>query len=458
LYSYLTNPNAQVSASLLVYGNKRKHYRIISIPYNINGAVSEIFTDLPDFDKAKYRLVEYDNSSKEWTEYPDFNTIARGRGYFIIMNSDISAVKLKMGSQKSETNNRSSLATMYDLVLQPGWNLIGNPYPVAIDWNDVLTLNSNPTGVAGELKVWGGSADEGSYSNLANGELAAYQGAFVLHSGSSAVTLNVPFLGQTSPGGRIHQEAFTKNLADQKWRLPLELRQGENEYLLGGLGMHPEADASIDRFDDFNAPAFGEPFEINFTHPEHKWGDFARDIVPTSSNHVWRFTVKSGETENSELNWDNTGFGDNDIELYLYDVRRNTIVDMREDAKYKFSSAQSKEFKIYYGHDLRERIGPDEIAVDKPYPNPFTSKEGVKIIVGLPDNLVTSYAVEMTIRNSVGLEVHNQKNNLSPGLHTLTWTGRKAENELQPSGFYFYTIKVGAQSFTGKVILTNQND
>jgi hypothetical protein len=439
-YTQINAPYNFPSNVLASYGDKILNYHMITFPYEpSDNAVTTIFNELNTRTaKTDYRLFRYEAGA--YQEYPgSFNTFDRGRGYFMIIKDPIS---LDLGTNTAPQNNRASLE---QISLQQGWNLIGNPYPVTINWSNVKTLN----GFSADAKIWNGT------TFAVAGDILPFQGAFVF--ANSAVTLTIPFKGQTASGGRT-EAVFNTDLNASAWKLNIDVQQGAIKNQLNGFGMHPEASQETDDFDDYHPPHFSDFAELQFPHPKHMLGSFAQDIVPTKNEYVWRFNAEMSTNDRSELMWDNTNMVYNDIELYLYDVRTHAIINMREENNYSFLPGQSKEFKIYYGQDVFERIGPDEITVDEPYPNPFSVKTPVNFVLGLPDNLVASYPVEMIIHNSVGIPVHAQAEALAPGLHTLTWTAHKSNNEMLPAGFYFYTIKIGARNFTGKVILTNQND
>ncbi len=90
-----------------------------------------------------------------------------------------------------------------------GWNLIGNPYPSAIDWNAVVGWTK--TNVANSVYVWNGTL----------GQYATYVNGLANNGGSQYVPMGQGFFVQALPGGgsismnnnvRVHSAvAFMKN-------------------------------------------------------------------------------------------------------------------------------------------------------------------------------------------------------------------------------------------------------
>lgn len=444
LFARMVDPDAKVPAALLSYGNQVSNYRIIAIPYPLSGSPAEVFTDLGAADKSQYRLFRFE-STQAYAEYPaGFNTVDRGKGYFIIQSANRNTVVLKMGSQAAPANTRSNL---YQMSLHPGWNLIGNPYTTPINWDNVKNYPGNNGSALGTLKVWG----SGGYSNVT--QLEPFQGAFVNVTGSQTVT--IPFLGQTSPGGRTQPE-FTTDISQPNWKVGLTLRQNDVVNSFSEFGMHPVASEELDETDDFNPPAPFDYISIGFPRPDHAQKEFATDVVNTRPEYTWRFVTHTTKPDEAELSWIPDKMGNHNLELFLYDVARNEVIDMRAQSRYVFLPEQSGYFKIYYGTNIRHRIGPDETILVTPYPNPFSTRQPIKFSIGIPaDRPGTEYPVQLTIRNSMGQPVHQLSANLSGGVYRHEWNGEN-QGVPVPQGLYIYTLRVGTKSFTGKIYFINQ--
>lgn len=428
-FTRLTIPESLLTLSISA-GSTLSAYKIISVPLDLStNAVGSLFEELGAPDTKEWRLLKYVNSPQSWNE--NFQSIARGEGYFIISKA---GANIKFGTATSPNFTQS---TPFVLNLTQGFNLIGNPYLVPINWNDV---RSGIPGV-GELKIF----QSGVYVN-ATTDLQPFDGGFVFANAA----VNVPVKFKTSTGGRISGKAIGSDLEQNEWIVPIVLSQGNHTFNFGGIGMAKDASFSYDYMDDFSPPALYEKQEIKFEHPEHFMKYFARDIVPTQSEHQWQFTVDTEVAGTAELQWDNTLFGENTNELYLMDVARQVVIDMRTTNRITFDPEKSTMFKIYFGKNLRSKVKPEGVFLGKPFPNPTNTSATIGFT--LPENS-SAYQVQLEIYNSVGQRTEVLTNgNLQPGFYTSVW-----DIENNKNGLYFYRLSVSANGvqkvLTEKIII-----
>jgi len=427
--------NNLIPSERLGFGGTTTGWRIFSIPFELssNNAVSTVLDELNTLEiKKDWRLVTLkDNTS--WDEYPsEFSTFTRGKGYFINIRTPVGG-GIKLPTATAPTNNRTNL---FQISLKAGWNQIGNPYLTPINWSDVVTFN-NLTGTAQQLKTYSGSYNNGT-------SLQPFEGGFVL--AASAVTISIPFAGQTAAGGRVGETTFEEG----DWVLPLTLKQGEIENNFGGIGMHQQADFSYDQLDDINAPRFLDYIEMNFDHPEHFAKRFARDVVPKQDDYTWTFAVGASLNEDAELSWDNTLLKDLPQDLFLLDEVNQVLVNMREQHTYTLDPKKSTTFKIYFGENLKDKVKPSFVYLGKPFPNPTNEKATISYTLPQGNSL---YQVQLEVYNAVGQRVGVLiSSEHQPGFYSTTW-----DTQNNPGGLYFYRLAVSSngtqQVLTEKIII-----
>ena len=442
-YSYLTTPVTQFPASLLSAGIDKSNYRIIAMPFSSSGGdpITNVFgtnSGLPaitDNLGANWKLGTYDNTSGIGSvqAYPgNLTTFKRGIGYWFILRTPAT---INIGQVTAPQNNRASL---FQLSLKDGWNMIGNPYPVDINWNDVQNLQGNPTVTS--LKVWTGGWADGA-------TLPAFQGGFVKNAGTS--TVRIPFPGQTTEGGRVASSIISSNISGDRWKVELHIFQEDTFNKLGGFGMDQNSSSGIDVLDDYNPPSFLNSPEIDFDafDPNEK---MCQSIVRLESEFIWKFKPSGVIGKLTELTW-SKDLGPGFEQLFLVDETQVRVIDMRQQNNYTFDLARDYRFRIYFGKDVLQKIAPEQLAVSPPYPNPVTQNQ-TTFNLGLPE-VGTSYCVNIQIFNSSGIAVNNDLMHFEPGIHSVIWQ----PNENSSSGLYFYRITISSSNTngvsTGKIIL-----
>lgn len=438
-YSYINYPPAtspQIPGGLIGVGGKIANWRIISVPHNLSDTkISTVFSELGADDFSKWRLITY-KTQTAWDQYPnDFSTFTQGKGYFINL---LSATNLVVDGATTPSYNKE---TPFSLTLAPGWNQIGNPYTFPMKWSEVLAANSNPAGVATTLKVYKGTYQDAD-------QLDVFEGGFVLNSGSSNVNVTIPIVGSLA-GGRLESPSY--NLSDDRWIAPISVTVGEQQSVLGGVGMHPQASVGVDTYDDFTPPAIGDYAQLNFAHPEHFLKVATRDVVPTMPAYTWKFTVEATQSGKGHLDWNPENFGSGSNELYLMDVTLQRVVDMRVERTYVFDASSSNSFKIYFGKDLKDSVKPDKVTLGNAYPNPST---GRTIIPFTLPNSSPSHAVRLELYDVLGQQIGTLiQGELAPGFYQQEWNN---ESTAQP-GLYTYRLVVsgqqGAETLHGKIVI-----
>lgn len=302
--------------------------------------------------------------------------------------------------------------------------------------------NSNPSNIAQKLKKF-----TGTYVDDTSDGLAVFEGAFILNSGTTPVTLTVPVAGSLA-GGRIESAApELHDLSGSQWVVPISLKVGNVENTFGGVGMHPDALVGVDSHDDFNPPHFEQYAEMNFPHPEHFLKESTRDVVPTQSDYEWKFTVSSNLQGPANLTWNNTEFGSNGKELFLYDLQSGVLIDMRGQNTYAFDPNKSSAFRIYYGNDLLSKIKPISVTLGEAYPNP--AADNVTIPFTVPDQADNSQ-VRLEVFDMVGRRVDTLIDKQLPsGFYSAHWQVGSSHT----SGLYVYRLVAGGQTLSGKIVI-----
>lgn len=424
-HRYKSAEGAAVPPTIFNIGTKSSDYRIITIPYalQVPGIGSQL-NELGEQSNAVYRLATYAGNSK-WNEFPSssLTVFERGKGYwFLTTKSDAT---LFLEGESTPENYRSNL---FQMTLQPEWNQIGNPYPIAINWSDVLDYNDNPN--VGNLKVFSGGYADGN-------ELKPYEGGFVRNTGSAPITIAIPFKGQTTSSGRVKRNAFATELDAQNWMLRLRVTNKELFNGVSAIGMHVDASEGWDLFDDVYPPRFSNFLELEFDQSEESKRSLSKHIVPTQQSFVWSFSLATTDAMETQLEWDNEHFGNNNVELLLFDETKLQLVDMRTTSSHPINKVGK--YTIYYGARIRETIRPAHAGLGNPYPNPAFVHGDVKIPFAVPEGF--HHNVQLEILDGQGREVRSVLSDWrEPGFYELAWDASDVSGHRCSPGLYIVRL------------------
>jgi len=425
----LYNPvPANQSVPTLSFGGGIGDYRIFSIPYQLDdNSISEVFKDLGEYDKTKWRIVRY-QGGRNVDRNAGLTKIERGQGFWF---NSVEKTDVRIGSGTTVDKSQSPDFTMS---FEKGYNQVGDPFIFDINWADVLA--ANPT-VASKLSQQVLVFNSANVSLEASDNLKAWSGGFVL--ADDALTISVPAsLGNGS--ARVARTVIDNLNPDlDQWIMPIQIQQGGVVNTLGGIGMHPEANVSKDIYDIITPPKFVQYVGMSSQHTDFFQPDFSRDVVNTMSSYNWKFQLESDiNTTNAEIMWNNEGLKNSLAELLLYDVSQRTLVDMKQSDHYTIDPQRSHEFRFFYGSD-RSSVKPDIQEIGIAWPNPVSD------VVHVPYLVKEQSHIQVEVFDLMGRKVNNIVNSVQqPGYHVATWNRTSFDGSTVAPGVYIYRLNGSA--------------
>jgi hypothetical protein len=414
------------------FGSTVSAYRIVAVPLQLTSKTTNgIFNELGAYDPEKWRMYHY--AEGQTTELTGTSQIDPGWGYWLIIRDNPgNAINSGSGNSVNVTS-----ASPLQISLKAGWNQIGNPYNFNLSWADVQAANAGLPG----LRIYDGDFADGT-------RLDKMQGGFV--NVPSDRTLTFPVVKNNSVNsGRLHDEPTVQNpLNEPNWQVVLNVEHGAMTNTISGFGMNQKASDRFDAFDGFNMPYFFDTYvRLNHAKKEGK-SAYSKDIVPTQANYVWEFSVESTLKErNITLRWDNSYFGENDRQLFLWDERQQRSVDMRNLNSYTFDKATSGSFKVIFGYAefVKEMVEVNELVLHNVWPNPAAGD--VKISFTVPQS-TTAMPLEFSVADITGKQHWTSSANFQSGYNEVVWKRTDA-----PAGVYFVQVQCGRIMKTTKLIL-----
>lgn len=413
----------------------QEDYRIISIPLTLNNkTVKSIFEDdLGPYNANEYRLFTYGDQT---TELNANSSLEVGKGYWLIVAGNDRIMNTGGGTTVAVTRTEP-----YRLELNPGWNLIGNPYNFNISWTEMKAFNGN---LNEDLRVFKGSFSNGT-------QLEAFGGGFIFADDTK--TIGFPVVkNKTINGGRATEEIQTarKPLNHGDWEVVFNIDQTHASYHLGGLGMRGDAQVAYDVYDEITLPRFGNYLEINHEKSLHGF-NYSMDVVPTTLEKTWEFTIESAQEGTTTISWDPSTLSSLENQLILVDLDNQWPVDMTTHSEYTFQSTGTRHFKAVYGDAsyVKKEIAGDQFVFYGVHPNPTSHQ--ASITYAIPEQLSTSSSVKVSLFSTLGQKVASFAYNVADSgikeevmpLHQLSLT----------PGIYIVQIQFGNIQKTTRLLI-----
>ena len=403
-------------------GRGSTDYRMFSVPYNIetqNRSIRDVFeTSLGEtYADGNFKVYQWNPEKEGYDEFLSIGNIEPGEAYWF--TTILEEPVINFGDGKVHPYKPSNKAVWN---LKAGWNQIGNPYPVNIDWNLIQSIYPE----VGDLYKFG------SEGYISESTLAPHQGAFVLVQENMSIEADV-----TNSVGSRDVARLSATETKPSLELALKLTQGEL-HAEGGVAMHEKASEGLDIWDQANPPALGAHVEISFKQPESIWDNYRWDVVSEKDYHVWSFVVKVEEKDQfNSLSWDASEFLKG--QFYLIDMKGLQKIDLTEKSNYQFRGANQHQFKLVYDRYSTGRFDLGSSMIGAPYPNPFNSNLFVPLNISNHRN--AEVTMEVMDLNGKVLAKKSWKNELKSGYQLLSLEPNGTDTSLS-SGVYFYHLTI----------------
>ncbi|MGJ3234335.1 LamG-like jellyroll fold domain-containing protein [Marivirga sp.] len=415
------------------FGTEQSNYRIVSVPIDLNSnTINDVFgKELGDYgDKTQWRMFRY--SGESTTELSGTSSLIPGRGYWLIVR-DNNGFSFFTGAGK---NVDASVEEPYEIVLSPGWNQIGNPYPYDVAWSDVEELNEEEL----QLKVFNGSFTNGN-------TLPAFSGGFVNWSGSNEFTLQIPKIPVSANPNRQLKDG-------EGWELNLILEKDGVVNTLTGIGMHTNAKDDLDSKDEFNLPRFLD--YIDLKHNIMANGYYvAKNVVAMHKEFQWTFDIESNLLiDGMNIQWElpNSHNFNALNKLMLWDPSSSNLIDMKSTNQYRLRNSDGKNMKIIYGSSdyIDELIEVSSLHVSDPYPNPTSGILNIQLFVP-KDEADSELLLELIDLKGSLVNTNKVKINNS-GQQTVEWNVTETSVG-NLSGVYMLRISSSKNSINKKIVM-----
>ncbi len=436
----MTNAEGQRPA-----GMPEASYRIVGVPINLTGTstVQAIFADdLGVVDNTKWRLGRFTAAADSVVEYPDAQSVAPHRGYWLIARD---GRRYGAAGFSQQPNRTVSGREYYEIPMDNGWNQFANPLPFDIDLDSSLMDDNGAVGPVNPTVL-----EDAFYYNgagyLGRTVIPAWEGAF-MRATKSGVSLLVRF---KEAGAAFAKQGLVDKFPDADWLLTIGVMADGKLDLENVVGVQPQATAGRDVFDLSEPPIAPEGVSLGFDLAEPTGRLHAVDLrAPFTDGAKWKMSLS--EATGRVLTVDGLDELPLDLEAWLaFDIgsavqlEAGRQIAVPDDAE----SATLIVGKSDYAEQEVAPLLPSEYALEQNFPNPFNPSTNIRF--ALPE----ASEVTLTVFNLLGREVATVvTGRFDAGVYTVTWDGSNGAGVPVASGVYFYRLSTEEYRETRKMLL-----
>lgn len=361
-----------------------------------------------------FTFNEITNQFQAVTDLESPSGIGTGYAFYVFADDDFdgqSDLFPKVITYKDENTNLANFSFSATYQNQ-GWNLLGNPYPFAIDWNSSEWVKTNLNNTIyiydndlEDYKAWNGVTGT---NGMLNGIIPAFQSFFVQANNPS------PILSVTSEA-KSTTTAIYKSNQSQEIRVNYRNQDAVIVFIDG-------ASSDIDSFDAFAPPNISGKRPLLLRKDD---SNFIIASLPTDLESPITFEIPTISNPDS-LKITNTSNFDSILEVI------SGAVQITVKPKTTITSVES---------NFTDK--PSDILIHPAFPNPFNPSTAIQIEL----NQATRF--DISVFNAIGQTVKSYSNlHYAKGTNTFTF-----DASTLPTGVYFIQFKSNKSNSLVKVVL-----
>jgi hypothetical protein len=431
-------------------GTAQTAYRLISVPADLDKkSPSDVFVDdLGVYDDTRWRFFEL-QADQSYKEFPNTGEMLPGSAFWLIVEAADKII---------DTGSGISVRTdeEFSITLNPGWNLIGNPFdfPISIDQLRFHHNNQSP-----ELRTYNEEWNDPITEPVI--ELIPFEGYAVHNDLATPEVLSFnPDLTPDSCSISFPLASFQKS--EPEWLIRImagcqDARDIDNVAMVVS-GSSPERDL----FDQPEPPPIGEYVSVYFSHPD--WNTLTQryciDARPElGKGDGWEFEVRTNIQDQVRLNFEGLDAVPLHYQVWLVDKDLQIFQDLRQRSTYFFvgiSRGVPKRFELVVGTKefMEEKSNalqllPLTFELFQNFPNPFNPSTTIRY--GIPREEALTLAIYNILGQQVAVLLNGERK--AAGYHRVIWDGRNEFGHKMASGIYLYELRSGGESRIQKMIL-----
>lgn len=391
-----------------------------------------------------FQVFGWDASAQQYILQTD---ALRGSGSFVVTNQNVGFVPL--GGTPQQVSDLQTGAP--SIILQPGWNLIADPYNYAIPlgqlvgvpeannlesytFTELATLGY----INGSLAYWSTLSQSYQYTQTFSDLMQPNTGYWIYVQSGGAVTITWPAVYQPFiPGlsdGLTNQPPSNENkvapMAVPTWELQLAARSNGMLDSTTSIGQttNTQLASAMLRYKAPTAPVKNAISSYIYVPNGKKSFSLARAITPESVvQQTWQWRIFTQNAGAVTLTWPNISSVPANVQLRLVDPSTGATKSLRAGSSITFTG-QAQGVKTY---SIEVITGPALPVIEAI--TAVATKPSAKISYDLSVNATTT--VTITSKGQV-IATLVQGREDSSGVSTATWNYLDAANRPVPNGTY----------------------
>ncbi len=435
LKTFAYNGQVNVQKSIPFANTRQSSYRLAAIAGDANLPIVFTFED-------------YGKQGTDWNAYAEIGSNSNGLSNTVEVSRNSSGFNLRPGrgfwilaKRDWVVNEVIPAVTLtnqdtYRISLNPGWNIIGNPFDTAVPWSTVQQLNAITDPIYAFEGLW-----------VAAASMQANVGYYFFNR-SSRTDLEIPYPVQTQTAASMAQELGDTDQSGRSRHISLELY--DQETLRGTTGFHLTDDATdgFDKYDHAAPPSTFSSASINLYNDDihdriRLWATISR--LNSSEVITEKISIQVSESGPYRLKLQLT----DGLYSYLFDVKTGRKLVFGDDGVLDlYLLAGSHSFDWVLGSpgnvDLyAEALVPQDYRLNDAYPNPFNPATTISFALPRASD-VRIQVFDVTGRRVAVLVDQN----MGAGYHQKLWDASRLA-----SGIYIVEMHAGSFRATRKVAL-----
>jgi len=426
-------------------------YRMVSVPVELFDKSFEgvLFDDYGPYNINIWRLFHYNSIQNRYDEYPNTGVdFSRGTAVWLV-NQDGTSFDI---GEESDTNIDSPIP----IIVFPGWNQIGMPFPFPIACRTLLDQASELVPQIDDIE--GPVSYDGAEFHYNVNTCDPWQGYFIfIHAvGDEPIPLLIPPLEPSGgPSKRTTAGTFDPS-HDYMVRFSAEIEHTGLRDSQNYIGFLRDASDGEDENDFREAPPIGEFVRFSIVEDGKRFAGNFKTINETG--HSWRINIQSSRSDmDIVVSLEESGLLPAGFKTYILDRDYRTVVPVENNifSIRLRSKASERHLSVVIGTEqfaLENTDGisllPLEYELLQNFPNPFGPETAIRYRLG------GGGIVSLRIYNALGQVVRRlDQGYQDAGTHAVSWDGKDEAGVAVASGIYLYRLDSPEFTDTRKMTL-----